>query len=121
MTMATATSNNNTSRCITFATDTSPAANSPSTKRQPPKAPAEASIRRHTLLLHTQIALALDHLSLKHLKFQAKAYHKCKQIQHLTNGNKLILKSAQIKFTFHVSKEVEETEEFKALQESAQA
>eukprot|EP00957_Ditylum_brightwellii_P042739 3236296-Ditylum_brightwellii.AAC.1 len=111
--MATATSTNNASRCV-------PTAKSLSTKRQLPKALAEASTKCQNSLLHTQIALALNHLSLKHLKLKAKVYHESKQIQHLTNDNELISKSARIEFTFHVSKEVDETKKFKALQESTQ-
>eukprot|EP00957_Ditylum_brightwellii_P192737 14675684-Ditylum_brightwellii.AAC.1 len=121
MTMATATSTNNISRHIIFAMDTLIAANLPPTKRQLPKALAEASIKCHTSLLHTQIALALDHLSLEHLKLQAKAYHKYKQIQRITNDNKLIPKSIWVEFTFHVFKAAEETNEFKAFQECTQA
>eukprot|EP00957_Ditylum_brightwellii_P001393 108859-Ditylum_brightwellii.AAC.1 len=60
-------------------------------------------------------------MSLEHLKLQAKVYHKHKQIQSLTNDNELIPKSAQIEFIFHISKEAEETKEFKALQKSTQA
>eukprot|EP00957_Ditylum_brightwellii_P015993 1204889-Ditylum_brightwellii.AAC.1 len=88
-----------------------------SSKRTPPKALATTYIKKHTSLLQSNIPQALDSYCSKHLELFQKAYTKEKQIQHLKRDLTLIPKSARIKFTVHVPKGAEETEEFKGLQE----
>eukprot|EP00957_Ditylum_brightwellii_P069509 5278586-Ditylum_brightwellii.AAC.1 len=93
--------------------------NTPS-KRTPPKALATACIKKHTSLLQSNMAQALDSYFSKHIELLQKSYTKEKQIQHLERDPTLILKSARIEFTLHVSKGTEEADEFKGLQEGTE-
>jgi hypothetical protein len=87
------------------------------TELKSPLALADQQISRHVESLLPKIATIIKTSALSHIRLLVKIHHKRKQVSKMVTDEEFFPRSARLKFSLTVSKEVEESPEFLALQQ----